>query len=685
MISLHGLNATVNGVQWVGPQFNFSLSQISDDSWGVGSDEARCSWDNVSWFSVLFSDHLSPSIQSGEVGNKTIFCQNIDRLGNLGPISTISVNIDAVQPQITVLPRSGEIISPHTTLSSQVSDNLANGSYRIFLHYQNSAYDSQYQNISVQTLHRNFSIANIFTNLNDGTVSVIVYAEDYLGNINQSAIFGWTLNTTMPSATVSLSGQYYHDYIAESNFSITLAPSTIGNQASFSNYSLSLQNGTQISNGNVSASTTISFCNDCTIAYPLTSGRLFLNITTHDIFSRQQTQSFIFFVDVGVGTTPFLSTTGSSTNVNGTIVFGSDTRVELGLLSDDAGGVGASTGSCSYDGSTWFNATSNASFSPPSSENTSNGFQLRCKIIDLLGHEGGLSWLNGTVDVITPSINFSLLNNAIVSPSTSVSIGCSDSSGCFLTQIAAKYQAGSTIVWYTTNVSGPSFSGQLSSWISSTNSGYIELYAVAEDNLGNSLNSSVNGIVFLYGPPTLSTRIDSISHEHYLLSNASFTFLPSTGWVSGLLLNITITHVSNSTPLFAGLINQTTASVTYTNLSEGSLWVNSTICDATSRCTNATQHFMIDLTGPSLPLIFSADSAVLQNGSIVLQSGDAMMFSSGSDEGSGTSFTRCNGTGGIMTFSSANSSTGVESILSSKRIATTSKQCSERTLKSLEV
>ena len=43
--------------------------------------------------------------------------------------------------------------------------------------------------------------------------------------------------------------------------------------------------------------------------------------------------------------------------------------------------------------------------------------------------------------------------------------------------------------------------------------------------------------------------------------------------------------------------------------------VNSTICDALSRCTNATQHFMIDLTGPSLPLIFSADSAVLQNGS----------------------------------------------------------------------
>ena len=665
MISLHGLNATVNGAQWVGPQFNFSLSQISDDSWGVGSDEARCSWNNASWFSVILGDHVSPSIQSGEVGNETIFCQNIDRLGNLGPISTINVNIDAVLPEITLLPSSGEIISPHTTLSSQVSDNLLNGSYRIFLHYQNTGYSSQYHNISVQTSHRNFSTANIFTNLNDGTVSVMVYAEDYLGNINQSATFEWTLNTTMPSTTVSLSGQYHQDYTAGSNFSITLAPSTIGNQASFSNYSLTHQNGTLISNGNASASTTISFCDNCTVTYPLTSGRLFLNVTTYDIFSRQQTQTFIFFVDVGVGTTPSLSFNGPSTSVNGTIVFGSDTRVELGLLSDDAGGVGVSTASCSYDGSTWFNATSNASFSPPSSENTSSEFQLRCKIIDLLGHEGTPSWLNGTVDVITPSINFSLLNNAVVSPSTGVSIGCSDSSGCSLTRIAAKYQSGSTIIWYTTNVSGPSFSGPLSSWVSSTNSGYIELYAVAVDNLGNSLNSSVNGIVFLYGPPTLSTRIDSTSHEHYLLSNASFTFIPSTGWVSGLVLNVSITHVSNTTPLFAGLINQTTASVSYTNLSEGSLWVNSTICDAISRCTNATQHFMIDLTGPSLPLIFSTDSAVLQNGSLVLQSGDALMFSSGSDGGSGTSFTRCNGTGGIMTFSSTNSSTGVESILSS--------------------
>ena len=116
-------------------------------------------------------------------------------------------------------------------------------------------------------------------------------------------------------------------------------------------------------------------------------------------------------------------------------------------------------------------------------------------------------------------------------------------------------------------------------------------------------------------------------------------------WVSGLLLNISITHVSNASPLFSGIINQTTASVTYTNLTEGSLWVNSTICDATSRCTNATQHFIIDLTGPSMPSIFSADSVALQNGSLVLQSGDDLMFSSGSDGGSGTSFTRCNGTG----------------------------------------
>ncbi|WP_338174562.1 hypothetical protein [Candidatus Poseidonia alphae] len=665
LISLHGLNATVNGLQWVGPQFNFSLGQISDDSWGVGADEARCSWNNDSWFSVILGDHVSPSFQSGQVGNATIFCQNVDRLGNLGPISTINVSIDAVLPEITLLPSSGAIISPQTTLSSLVSDNLLNGSYRIFLHYQSAGDNRQYHNISAQNSQRNFSVANTFTNLNDGTISATVFAEDFLGNLNQSSTFVWTLNTTMPSTTVLLSGQYYQDYTAASNFSITLGPSTIGNQASFSNYSLTHQNGSQISNGNVSSSITISFCDDCNITYPLTAGRLYLNITTYDIFSRQQTQSIIFFVDVGVGTAPSLSYTGPSTSVNGTVVLGSDSRVELGLLSDDAGGVGVSTASCSYGGSTWFNATSNASFSPPSSENTYSEFQLRCKIIDMLGHEGTLSWLNGSVDVITPSINFSLLNNAVVSPSTSVSIGCIDSSGCSLTQIAAKYQSGSTIIWYTTNVSGPSFSGSLSSWISSTNSGYIELYAVAEDNVGNFLNSSVNGIVFLYGPPTLSTRVDSTSHEHYLLSNASFTFIPSTGWVSGLLLNISITHVSNASPLFSGIINQTTASVTYTNLTEGSLWVNSTICDATSRCTNATQHFIIDLTGPSMPSIFSADSVALQNGSLVLQSGDDLMFSSGSDGGSGTSFTRCNGTGGIMTFSSANSSTGVQSILSS--------------------
>ena len=157
LISLHGLNATVNGVQWVGPQFNFSLGQISDDSWGVGSDEARCSWNNASWFSVILGDHVSPSIQSGEVGNETIYCQNIDRLGNLGPISTFNVYIDAVLPEITLLPSSGEIILhiPPCHLRFQI---ICSTVHIDLFALQNTGYSSQYHNISVQTSHRNFPL-----------------------------------------------------------------------------------------------------------------------------------------------------------------------------------------------------------------------------------------------------------------------------------------------------------------------------------------------------------------------------------------------------------------------------------------------------------------------------------------------------------------------------------------------
>ena len=564
--------------------------------------------------------------------------------------------------QVILQPGSGQHISPSTTLNAVFSDNLLIGSHRIFIEYHSSGV-SNFHILSASTSSFNFSINQVFTSTADGTISITAYSEDYLGNTNQSSTHTYYLNTTLPVTTLTLAGNYYGSYVASSNFSITVSPPTIGNQAGYSNFTLEHENGTTIVSGNVSTTTVISFCEQCSLNEPLTTGLLYLNVTSQDIFGRQRTQPLILYIDTGIGTTPQLSTSGLSSVVNTSLVLGANGRINVAMITDDTGGVGASHASCSFDGSTWANVTTSTSLSPPSSQDTSTEFSLRCRNVDHLNHEGHLVWLNGSTDLIKPTTNFSLIDNAIISPNTVVTVGCTDSSGCTLSEVALKFQSGGTVTWYSTSVSGVNASFQLSSLINSNQTGNIELYVVSTDTVGNSQNDSVNGLTFLYGSPTLSTQILSTQSGIYLSGNVTSKFVPSTGWVNGISVYVNIEHESNSSVLFNGYLNQSTSTKAFQNLGEGALWVNSSICNAVSTCTNSTQRYLIDLTGPSNVQSFSGTTTALINGSFLFKSGDMISFSSGNDTASGTFSTRCNGSNGAVLFSSETNSIAVQSLV----------------------
>jgi len=662
-INLNGNNISLNGTIWTGPVFNFSFSGVSDDTGGVGVDIVSCSWDNLSWFNVQMHAHLSPSFTYGSVENISIYCRNVDLLQNLGPITELVIKVDAVMPEVILQPGSDQHISPSSSLNAIFSDNLLRGSHRIFIEYQSSGV-SNYHNLTTSTSSFNFSINQVFSNTADGTIFVTAYSEDYLGNMNQSSTHTYYLNTTLPVTTLTLAGNYYGSYVASSNFSITVSPPTIGNQAGYSNFTLQHENGTTIFSGNVSTTTMISFCEECSLNESLTTGLLYLNVTSGDIFGRQQNQPLILYIDTGVSTTPQLSITGLSSIVNTSLVLGANGRINLAMISDDTGGVGASHASCSFDGSTWADVSTSTSFSPPSSQDAYTGFSLRCRNIDLLNHEGNLVWLNGSTDLIKPTTNISLVDNAIISPNTVMTVGCTDSSGCTLSEVALKFQSGGTVTWYSTSVSGVNASFQLSSLINSNQTGNIELYVISTDTVGNLENDSVNGLTFLYGSPTLSTQILSAHSGIFLSGNVTSEFVPSTGWVNGISVYVIIEHESNSSTLFTGYLNQSTSTKVFQNLEEGALWVNTTICNAVSTCTNSTQRYLIDLTGPSNVQSFSRTTTALINGSYLFKSGDTISFSSGNDTASGTFSTRCNGSNGVVLFSSETNTIAVQSLAS---------------------
>ena len=269
---------------------------------------------------------------------------------------------------------------------------------------------------------------------------------------------------------------------------------------------------------------------------PLTTGLMYLNVTSVDILVGNKLNHLFCIL-----------TENHASIIHSRVIFYrkhivssyANGRINVAMISDDTGGVEPHMLHV-LDGSTWAHVTTSTSLSPPSSQDTSTEFSLRCRNVDHLNHEGNLVWLNGSTDLIKPTTNFSLIDNEIISPNTVVTVGCTDSSGCTLSEVALKFQSGGTVTWYSTSVSGVNASFQLSSLINSNQTGNIELYVVSTDTVGNSQNDSVNGLTFLYGSPTLSTQILSTQSGFYLSGNVTSKFVPSTGWVNGISVYVNI-------------------------------------------------------------------------------------------------------------------------------------------------
>jgi hypothetical protein len=155
--------------------------------------------------------------------------------------------------------------------------------------------NSWQNSIPLATTTWSSSLNAIRSNLSDGSITATLYTIDNLGNEAYITGRSWTLNTTQPLATVSVTGSVVGSYVASDGFTIHLTPPSSGGSMGWSLYTLEHSNGTTIASGNISQASQID-------PTPLPSGQIWLNVTSHDIFSRNQSQSWVYFVDTSVGT-----------------------------------------------------------------------------------------------------------------------------------------------------------------------------------------------------------------------------------------------------------------------------------------------------------------------------------------------------------------------------------------------
>ena len=656
-LEIVGSNTTINGTKWIGPSAKFRIHGINDDSSGVGPRHASCSWDGASWFNTRENELLSPSVTSGTHQALSLRCRNVDLLSNQGPLRWINTTADYRGPTQSLTPSSSQVIAPNTQITVNVNDSSGITQSVLYFSWTNGQ-NIWTHNVTIATTNWSSALSSLNNSLTDGSISLTLITWDVLGNQATYSGHYWTLNTTQPLSSVIVTGSVVSNYVGSDGFSIYITPPSLGGYAGWAEYSLEHSNGTTITSGNSTSSIQLT-------PNQLPSGQIWLNISSHDAFNRSQNQSWMYHVDSGVGTLPIIGLQGTYLNQSGNPILGPNGRLKIISLHDDQGGVGASHASCTWNGQDWFSVNQNGTLSTQYSSGSIQTFSLGCSVVDLLDNVGTVQWRNGTVDVQAPTITFNIGSGSLLSDNSTFNVSCSDSSGCGLISIAARFNNGSSNSWYSISLGGPSSSVYLSTLLNVSESGTLTFFVNSEDYLDNSINQSSSNFQYLHGTPTVSLTIQSNHSGAYVNGNLSFLVTPSVTWSSGITVNLTVEQAGNQSRLFDGMVNQSTSNQNYYNLSEGGLWSNSTICDALSRCSTTSILQYVDLTGPSTPLYSITDGYLLSNQSRIAQGSAAVNVSEGLDSGSGVSRTVCIGSNGQVTFSTQQVSIFIQSLVPS--------------------
>ena len=160
-----GANYSQSGVSWGSLSSSFRVHGFGDDTTGVGSVGAECSWNNTTLFLVQTTTNLIyPSVDANKVSSLNLVCRGVDRLGNIGPSVWKNISIDGVKPVISSSPSTGAYLTPASQLTVNLSDNVGLDSARIEVVWSNGVL-TRYANVSAFSGTNSLIANQIWSNL----------------------------------------------------------------------------------------------------------------------------------------------------------------------------------------------------------------------------------------------------------------------------------------------------------------------------------------------------------------------------------------------------------------------------------------------------------------------------------------------------------------------------------------
>ena len=632
-ININGLNISQQSSLWIGPSTTLSVTNLRDDLGGVGHLRTECRWDFGSWFTYTPGTNISISAQENIISNETLSCRNIDRLENIGPTTSLNLTIDFVKPDVVFSPTGLSIVAPTTQLNVNASDDSGIAFSSINLNWSDGQRAWSTSNLFYGDSW-NTTLHNLASNISDGALSVQITVSDRVGNQRILTGIGWNVNTTQPLTDVDLNGNHVGSFIGTGNISFTLTPSGVDSSVQ---YNLESNPNWSYFNGTTNTSSSIHVNN-------LTEGRIWLNTTTTDLFDRIQSQSFVYDVDQSIGTMPNIALVGTNQIRNNATFLGADGGYQLLSNYDDGWGIGLHQVSCSWNGGEWFGTSISNLLAPPSLSNAVTGYSLRCRNVDLLGNIGQIGWWNGSIDLEKPELSFSTLVGMPLSSNSQINMSCSDSAGCELVSLTAIYSEGVQQTNFQNSLSSNETSFVLSQLLNVTSQGTVQFSIQAKDRLNNTKIITTPSYLYLHNTPTVAIDILSEFSGSYVSENLTITLSPSSGWNSGLTLNMTLQYAQNGTMIRESIINSSSSSQIFSSLAEGDVWLNSSLCNTIGNCSNSASLLTVDSSAPEAPNLLLSDGVTLTNGSFVAGSAALFNITNGIEWGAGIHSTNCSTT-----------------------------------------
>ena len=383
--------------------------------------------DNPSQPSTISITDITPSGAPGQSDNYTISCRIKDQVGNIGDNTNFSgVVVDLTKPTINYAPTQGNTITDNTTLTITSTDDKINGV--IYGHHPHgrAAMEVRHGTPRSTTTGRGLGRSTgLNANLTDGTITATINAQET--GLEPAHRHHQQLDTQHHNSDIHLRTQLQHRHgqgrkLPLTNRSIHRQHHQLEARSQQPHKHSTLG---QIGSHQSPATTQKSW------GWPgfsnhLTSGQIWVNITTTDAHNRTTVDTYTYLIDGEVTSTPTLSIIGSNTILANQTLLGPNSRLRLGNLVD-AGGVGFSEVQCYKNGqSSPTIYTSITDITPSGAPGQSDNYTISCRIKDQVGNYGPYTNFSRVVDLTKPTINYAPTQGATITDNTTLTITSTD-------------------------------------------------------------------------------------------------------------------------------------------------------------------------------------------------------------------------------------------------------------------